>query len=140
MPSDSSEIDAALAAKLVGDQTLMALATNGVYFDEAAQGATKFVVISLVDAHDEGMFGGRAYEAATYLVKYVEQGESGLNAKAAAARIDQLLELGTLTVTGYSLMSLRRDARVRYTEVDGNDASIRWQHRGGRYRILVSPN
>jgi hypothetical protein len=135
---DSSNVDAALTAKLLADATLMALATDGVYFDEATAGKTKFVILSLVTESDEPMFGARAFEDATYLVKYVELGTSGINAKAAAARIDVLLEQGTLTVTGYGLMVMRRVERVRYTEVDDVDSSIRWQHRGGRYQIVVS--
>jgi hypothetical protein len=137
--ADSSEVDAALTAKLLNDATLMALAVDGVYFDEAAQDATAFVVISLIDEHDEPMFNGRAFEDALYLVKFVSQGSSGVNAKTAAARIDTLLDYQPLTITGYSHMLTRREARVRYLEVDSKDASLRWQHRGGQYRIVVSP-
>lgn len=140
MASDSSEVDAALSATLTGDATLMALATDGVYFDAAGQNATKFVIVSLIDEHDEPMFGRLAFEDALYLVKFVEKGSSGLNAKAGAARIQTLLHFGTLTIPGYSVTALRREARVRYTEIDGVDASIRWQHRGGHYRVTVSPN
>jgi hypothetical protein len=138
MPPDSSEVDAALAAKLLADGALMAIATDGVFFDEASQGKTKFVIISLVTENDEPMFNARAYEDATYLVKYVEQGTSGLNAKAAAARIDAVLDNQPLTVTGYKLMMMQRVERVRITEVDEIDNSIRWQHRGGRYQVVVS--
>lgn len=137
---DSSEIDDALVAKLLNDVTLMALATGGVYIDEAKQNADRFLIVSLITAFDEPMFGKRAYEDATYLVKYVERGTSSVNTKAAAARIDTLLELGTLVVTGYNVMVIRRAERIRYTEVDEIDKSIRWQHRGGRYRVMVSPN
>lgn len=137
--SDSSAIDAALTAKLLGDPTLMAIATDGVWFDEAAANATKFVIVSLVDEHDEPMFGGRAFEDALYLVKAVALASSGADVKSAAARIDALLEYGTLAIPGYSLMTLRRERRIRMTEVDGVDRSIRWQHRGGHYRIQVSP-
>jgi hypothetical protein len=58
--------------------------------------------------------------------------------KAAAARIDALLEQGTLTVSGYSLMALFRESRIRLTEVDAADPSIRWLRRGGNYRLVVS--
>lgn len=136
---DSSDVDNALVAKLGADTALLALMTNGVYWDDAPQGSTKFVVVSLVDEHDEPMFSGRAFEDATYLVKAVGLGAAGAEVKAAAARIDALLENGTLTVTGYALMTMRREARVRYTEVDDIDSSIRWQHRGGRYQVAVSP-
>lgn len=135
---DSSDVDAALLAKLKGDAALMALATDGVVFDEADKGQTKFVLVSLIDEHDEPMFQGRAFEDALYLVKYVEQGTSGVNAKAAAARIDALLDGQSLTVAGYTLMTMRRESRIRVTEVDEIDNDLRWQHRGGRYQVVVS--
>ncbi len=136
---DSSAVDAAIVAKLLADVTLMALATDGIYIDEAAQGAQHFVIVSLVDEHDEPQFGSRAYEESLYLVKFVELNTSSTNAKTAAARIDTLLENGTLTPTGYSLMAMFRESRlVPMVEVDEIDPSIRWQHRGGFYRVAVS--
>lgn len=140
---DSSEVDAALSAKLLSDAALTALMPDGVYFDVAAHGKTKFVIISLLSGLDGRMFSGRAMETLVYLVKAVALETTGANVKAAAARIDVLLsgtntEGGTLTVTGYGLMDMRRIERVRYTEVDeSNDA--RWQHRGGHYELWVSP-
>jgi len=139
--SDSSAVDAALVAKLLGDSVLMALMPDGIYLDEAAPGLTRFVIVSLIAESDGLMFGSRAYEDALYLVKAVALSTSGGNVRAAAARIDSLLEFGTLTVPGYSLMTLRREERVTpQTEIDQVDRSIRWQHRGGRYRVMVSPN
>jgi len=136
---DSSGIENALIAKLLADGTLMAITTDGVYFDEAAPGKTKFVIVSLVEEHDEPMFGGRAFEDALFMVKAVALSTSGANIQTAAARIDTLLEQGTLTASGYSLMTMRREARIRLTEVDAVDPSIRWQHRGGHYRVVMSP-
>lgn len=136
---DSSAVDAALVSKLSADGTLMALATDGVWVDEAPQGSQKFVIVSLVEEVDEQQFGGRAFEDALYLVKFVELSSSSSNAKTAAARIDTLLEQGTLTPTGYSLMAMFRESRLSpMVEVDEVDLSIRWQHRGGHYRVVVS--
>ena len=138
---DSSDIDAAIVTKLQSDATLAALLQSGtsVFVDEAPSGATQFVIVSLVDEVDEPQFGGRAFEDALYLVKAVELSTVAVkNIKAAAARIDALLEQGSLTVTGYSLALLRREARIRITEVDDVDSSIRWAHRGGHYRIVMS--
>jgi|SRR6185503_10692106 len=132
---DSSAIDNALIAKLGSDATLLAICTNGVYWDEAPPGATKFVIVSMVDEVDEPKFGGRAYEDALYLVKAVALSTSGANVQSAAARIDVLLEDTTLTVSGYTHMVMHREARVRLTEVDDVDPSIRWLHRGGHYRV-----
>ncbi len=133
--ADSSLIDNALVAKLGADTTLLAICTNGVYWDEAPPGSTKFVIVSLVDEIDEPVFGGRAYEDALYLVKAVSLSTAGANMQAAAARIETLLNDQTLTVSGYTHMVMHRESRVRLTEVDEVDASIRWFHRGGHYRV-----
>jgi len=143
--ADSSAIDAALVTKLSSDATLLGLMPNGVYFDQAPPGSSRFVLISLVNSHDEPMMDAdRAFEEATYLVKAV-----GLSAPSvtlpvnamrdAAARIDALLEGGTLTISGYGLMVMRRVESIRALEVDEADESIRWQHRGGMYEVVVSP-
>ncbi len=140
--SDSSDVDAALIAKLQGDTALAALAQPGAFVfwaDEAPAGLTKFISVSLVDHNEVAMFGGTAHEDALYLVKWVEQSSTVKNAKAAAARIQALLHLGTLTVAGYSLMVMRRRSRIRMTEVDELDSSIRWYHRGGRYQLMAAP-
>jgi hypothetical protein len=135
---DSSDIDAALLAVLNGDASLNALLPDGTFMDEAPPGAKRFVIISLLDARDEARFGGRAYEDALYLIKAVGLSTVNPNMKAAAFRIEQLLEDQLLTVTGYTPMALHREERVRLTEVDDIDPTIRWYHRGGRYRVLQS--
>lgn len=140
--ADSSNIDAAIIATLVNDTTLRGYLPDGVYFDEAPPNATKFVIVSLVDAVDEAVWKDaapfRAIEDALYLVKAVMLGKGGGDIGAAAARIDALLDDASLSITGYTLMAIARESRVRYTEVDDVDPTIRWQHRGGHYRIQVS--
>jgi len=135
---DSSAIGNALVAKLGGDATLLALCPNGIYFDEAPPGATRFVIVSLVFAQDEGVFGGRAFEDHLYLVEARMLSTSGGDSKAAAARIDALLEGGVLTIDGYDLMTMHRDEFARGTEVDAIDPSLRWTRRGGRYQVQAS--
>lgn len=138
---DSSDIDAALVVKLSSDAALLAICTNGVYFDEAPPGATAFVIVSLVDEVDAAMFRARSHEDALYMVKAVmlaKPQQAAPNIKGAAARIDELLEQQTLTATGYSYMAMHRESRIRVTEVDDLDTSIRWYHRGGNYRVVMS--
>lgn len=137
--ADSSAIDDALVAALLADSTLMALVPDGVYVDEAAPNAQRFVIVSLVDAPDTQGFGGRAFETPLYLVKAVTLATSGTNVKAAAARIDAVLENAQLTIAGYACLKVQRDSRFRVTTVDAQDASLRWHHRGGRYEIMVQP-
>jgi len=135
---DSSAIDNALIALLGADSTLLALCPNGVYFAEAPPGSTRHVVVSLADADDVQMFGARALEDALYLIKAVMLSTAGGDIKAAAARIDALLEQQTLTVSGYGPTTVHRESRERMTEVDDLDASLRWLHRGGFYRVVTS--
>jgi len=141
MPPDSSDIDQALIAKLGADATLLGLMPNGVYWDEAPAGSKQFVIVSFVEQADEQAFDGRAFEDGLYLVKAVELIDPAVpkNSKAAAARIDALLQDQLLTVTGYSFMAMFRERRVRIQEVDEANTAIRWWHRGGHYRVVMSP-
>lgn len=136
---DFSNVAAALIAKLEGDATLMALMTGGVYRDVAKSGKTKFVIVSFISGIDTYVFEGSALEEHLYLVKAVSQDSSGLDVKTAAARIHTLLQDVQLTITGYSHQLTRREEPIAYTEIDGVDNAISWQHRGGRYRVVVSP-
>lgn len=135
---DSSDVDAAVVSRLLHDVTLAGLLPDGVYWDVAAHGKTRFVIVSQVIHEDTPMLQADAYEVFTYLVKAVELTTSGANIGAAAARIQTLLNNATFPVTGYGLMSSHRIERVRYTEVDDENADLRWQHRGGRYEVWVS--
>lgn len=141
MPPDGSEIDNAIVAKLGSDPTLLTFLPNNVYMDEAPAGSTRFALVSLVDELDAHAFGGRSHEDVLYLIKAVVLStttNANATAKQAAARIDALLEGGTLTVNGFTLMTMHREARIRATEVDDVDPSIRWYHRGGHYRVVMS--
>lgn len=137
---DSGDIDAALLMKLGSDAQLLALMPNGVYYGEAPPGLKQFVIVSLVLATDVPGFGARAIEDALYLVKAVELGSmEPSNVRAAAARIDELLERQPLTIANYGHMVTMRTERVRYPESDDRDRLIRWEHRGGRYQVMAAP-
>lgn len=138
---DSSDIDQALLAKLGADATLLALMPNNVHWDMAPQNSTRYVLVSLLDEADVQKFGGRSHEDALYLVKAVGRyivNTTPPDVKAAAARIDVLLDGQTLTVSGYTTMVMVRETRIRYTEVDEVDPTVRWLHRGGQYRVAMS--
>jgi hypothetical protein len=55
--ADSSEVDAALLARLA-DSELAALLPDGVWFDVAAPGATQFVLVAQLSHADEPMLDG----------------------------------------------------------------------------------
>ncbi len=141
--SDSGAIDAALVALLLADTGPGGLATllpDGVFIDVANPNAKRFVIVSVLFAADEPIFGRRGYEDVLYLVKAVASTKTGANVRAAAQRIDDLLEDCTLTIPGYTHMVTCREERVRTTEVDEADPAIRWQHWGGHYRVQAAPN
>jgi hypothetical protein len=123
---DSSAIDNAVVGVLLADATLASLMPDGVYFGVAKAKATRFVIVS------------RGYEDVVYMIKAVALERTGADVKAAAHRIDQLLEDQPLTIPGYVHMGTCREGRFRYPEVDEVDDTIRWQHRGGNYRVQAS--
>ena len=57
---DSSEIDSALVALLQGDSTLATLMPDGVFIDEAAADARRFVIVSLAASTDIPFLAGAA--------------------------------------------------------------------------------
>ena len=142
---DSGEIDNALVNVLSADAELAALVPDGVYFDEAPQGMQTFALVSLIEGVTQSQWAAaterRAAESCEYIVKAVMLSGSSANARKAAARIDELLEdqQDALRITGFTCLSITRTARIRDTEVDSVDATIRWQHRGGHYRIVAAP-
>lgn len=139
--SDSGAIDNALLAKLGADSALLAFVPDSVYLDEADADAKRFVIVSLVEETDERRFEGRSHEDARYMVKAVGLSTvtTRANIREAAARIDALLDGGTLTVPGYGLMAMYRESRLTpQVEVDDVNTEIRWFHRGGIYRVLMS--
>lgn len=136
--ADSGLIDRALVSVLASDATLMALVPDGVFFDQAPANAARFVIVSLLAEIDVQQFRGRAFEEATYLVEARMLSTAGGDVQAAAARIDVLLEGATLTATGYTTVLVTREERLRRTEADEIEPTIRWFRRGGRYRVVMA--
>jgi len=137
---DSSAIANALIAKLGADTALLALVPDNVHEDMGPEGATRFVVVSQILATDQSvLFEGRVIEDALFLVEArVLKGAGPTSAcAAAAARIDELLEDGTLDVPGFQVSAMFREEFVRGTEVDERDRTIVWKRRGGRYRVTA---
>lgn len=141
MPA-SSVIDSALLAVLTHDAALMALVPGGIWFDAAPPNTHAFGLVSLFAEADTVMFGGRAVESGLYLVKAVvlsTEPNAGATVRQAADRIDDLLEGADFPAPPYGHMATFREERVRFIEVDDVDPAIRWLHRGGHYRVAMSP-
>lgn len=132
---DSSIIDEVLLQRLLSDAQLKSLCPDGVWWDAADEKSQRFVIVSLADHSDEPVFGGRGWEDSLYLVKAVMLNSAGGSVRAAAARIDALLNEWNTDVPNFGHLSAHREARVRITERDSENSAIRWLHRGGRYRV-----
>jgi hypothetical protein len=140
--SDTSLIANALIAVLASDAALLGVMPNGVYYDLAGKGATRYVIVHLNDAQDVAEFGRRTLERGDYLVKAVGLSialASPSDMQAAAYRIDQLLEDQPFAVAGYAWSTTHRIQPVHYTEIDGDNQSLRWYHRGGIYHVEFAP-
>jgi hypothetical protein len=139
---DSSLVEGAILALLLHDAELQTLCPDGVWWDAAGnETATRFVVISQQSQEDVPVFGGRACEDYLYLVKAVMLNAASLDIRAAAHRVDQLLDdppPDSIVIPGYVTSAVFRERRVRYVENDAENASIRWLHWGGQYRVQVS--
>jgi len=145
-PLDSgSGVDNALIAKLGSDPILLGLCPNGVHWDLAPAGSTRFVIVSLVDAHDEPEFGGTAFEEHLYAIEARMVARAGTLTPIyeAADRIHTLLQDQPLAVPGYDWITLHRDTtggtRIRKTEFDASDVGVFWYRRGGFYRAIMAP-
>lgn len=137
--ADTGKISAGLIAKLASDNTLASLMPDGVWFGVAPSNKTRFVVVSLSESEDFAMFNARAFEQLQYLVKAVELTTQPANAKAAAARIDALLDFQHITATGYTNVFAARARYVEYPETDDVNPEIKWQHCGGLYEVFAAP-
>lgn len=126
-------LETALYARLSGDATLAALATGGVWRGNAPTGTTgSIVAFSQVSGSDDYSLKQRAMTQYNYLIKGVTIGESATSAWQIADRIDTLLTDQTLTLASGSVMSVRRDTIMSFTEHDGGET---YQHAGGYFII-----
>lgn len=122
---------------LAADATLTALLTDGatgVHYQRAPKDAgAPFVVFSeSVQGSPTWTFGGLAFDTDVWLVKAVAA-DNVSAAEAIAARVDALVNDAPLTISGQTLLYLRRQSGVVYPEQDG---AVTWQHRGALYRLV----
>lgn len=136
--ADTSALEAAIIARLTADATLTALAPGGVFMDVSKQGVTYPCVIVTQTSHEDNYQLGNsaAYESALFLVKVVDASTAATAAEAAYRRVHTLLQLVTLTITGYTCLDCVREERTAYVELDA-DSDRRFQHRGGFYRVVA---
>lgn len=137
---DATEVERALIGKLAADPALATSLPDGVYYDTAPIGSTRFAIVSL--SASRGLYelnDGETLRALIYIVKAVVLGTSSTNVAAADKRIQELVDRQPLDLpaaSGATLMVARWVDRIRYTETANNEV---WQHRGARYEITVTP-
>jgi len=128
------QIEQMLYSTLDSDATLKQRAPGGVWRGVAPGVQGTWVVFSLVSELDVYTFDIRAMVEAFYQVKAIAPGESSAPAWSAAERIETLLTDKPLTMTGGSLLMIRRQQILSLTETDGGE---QYQHAGGIYAITV---
>jgi hypothetical protein len=132
-------LETGLYSALTGGTALAALLAGSasVYNVLAPQGAAlPYVVFNWMTETPSHTFGGVALEDFQYQVKGVTEGPSMKRAGEIRDAIDNLLDDGIISVSGYGTRYIRRISGVSYAEtVDGQ----RFNHRGGIYRIMLDP-
>ncbi len=79
-------------------------------------------------------FGGNAMDNQIWMVKGVVRATSASVAEDIDKAVRDLLDFGTLTITGGQSLFMARTSGVDYTEVDGDQS---YRHAGSLYRLVV---
>jgi hypothetical protein len=94
-----------------------------------------FVVFHKQSGRPVQRFGGNAFDDHLWTVKAVDRGGSSSKAEDIAKAIDDLLDFGTITVSGGTVLALTRESDVDYTETADDQM---YRHHGAMYRLRVA--
>jgi len=110
-------------------------ATGGVFNGVAPQGTEPpFVVFQAMSKTDDYFaYTGRG-GAAIYMVKAIDRSPWPKAAGDIDTQIDSVMQDASLSITGHSLLSCRREEDIYLVE---DLAGVIYQHIGGLYRILA---
>lgn len=129
----------ALYGALAADATLGSLGCTGVYMDLAPQAATyPFLVLGLVASDDSYTFDVRSHQTAAWQVTAWDQGGSARRAGQLMDRVDQVLTDGTVTVSGYSTLMIRREGQVPTQAQRDEQTGLELRAQGARFLVVVS--
>lgn len=138
----STPVRRAIYGKLAADTTLNNLLgtpptgySKSIYHQEAPAGATfPFVVFQKQSGvPTEAMTDPSAMENDIWLVKGIDRNTSADTAEAIQSRVQTLLNDATLSISGGTLLYLRRQSDVEYPETtDG----VSYKHAGSLYRLV----
>jgi hypothetical protein len=139
----------AIVAYLDADSTLTTYAPGGVWTDPAPEAATPitegsvapvFVTVGLLSDRPQWCSGGLGYHDALYTVQAVGPSDRLRDIEAASLRIYELLtrsESEGRDIDGWDIGGLRLEAVVEFPDPEVA-TGIRWEHRGGQYRVLAA--
>lgn len=140
----STPVRRALYGRMAGDTTLNNLLgtpangyTKSIYHQQAPQGAGfPFVIFSKSSGvPTEAMGVPSALETDVWLVKAVAKDTSTDTAEAIQARLQALLNDATLSISGATLLYLRRQSDVEYPEVS---EGVEYKHAGALWRLVTT--
>jgi hypothetical protein len=101
-----------------------------------------FVIFHKQSGRPVNRFGGNAFDDHLWLVKGLSTGTvtrdgtpTSSAAEDIAKAIDDLLDFGTITVSGGTVLALTRESDVDYTETVNDQM---YAHRGALYRLRVA--
>jgi hypothetical protein len=138
----STAVKRALYGRLAGDTTLNALLASpaagyskSIYFQVAPDNAAfPFVIFQRqAGTPTDAMTRPGALENDVWLIKAVDRSTTADPAEAIAARVQALLNDATLSISGGTLLYLRRQSDVEYPEVTNG---IQYKHAGALYRLV----
>jgi hypothetical protein len=139
----STAVRRALYGRMAGDTTLNNLLgtpatgfTRAIYHQQAPDEAHfPFVIFQKQSGvPTEAFTDPSALETDVWMVKGVDRNTTSDVAEAIAARIQTLLNDATLSISGSTLLYLRRQSDVEYPEVlEG----VQYKHAGALYRLVT---
>ena len=138
----STPVRRALYGKLAGDTTLnnlLGTAASGfnkaIYFGQAPNDAPfPLVVFSMQSSTPlEAMGVPSAMDNDIWLIKGIDRSTSADGAESIADRLNTLLNDTSLSISGGSLLYLRRQSDVQYPEVN---EGVTYFHAGSLYRLV----
>ncbi len=138
----STQIRRAIYGRLAGDTTLNNLLASppsgyskSIFYQSAPSGARHpFVLLNKQSGvPTEAFTDPSAFETDVWLVKAVDHSPSADTAEAVQARVQTLLNDASLSISGETLMYLRRESDVEYVEVADGEA---YRHAGSLFRLV----
>ena len=110
-------------------------ATGGVFNGVAPQGTEPpFVVFSAMSKTDDYFAYSERGGQAVYMVKAIDRSPWPKSAGDIDTQIDSVMQDASLSITGHSLISCRREEDIYLVE---DLAGVMYQHVGGLYRIIA---